>query len=262
MTMLSPVAREMRRSARGSRPMPWQVGSTTVRPPCRREGLEFLDGERLVVERDVVLVDERVLPQLAEDLDADETLGEILPLRRLRRVPPAAAVVEDMLVHEGHAELSTGIGPETVITLPERTCASESSWSITAPGLSGARSGSSREDAGVEPDRHEDDRAGDDLREEGRDVHEDEAVADDGDGQRAEDACRGSCRARPCSEVPPSTTAAMTCSSKPTAALEEPEPRRAAISRPAMARGEAGERLDRGDDPVRRHADAARRLDV
>ena len=39
----------------------------------------------------------------------------------------------------------------------------------------------------------------------------------------------------PISEVPPSTTAAMTSSSKPTAALEEPEPSRAAIMMPAIA---------------------------
>jgi len=39
----------------------------------------------------------------------------------------------------------------------------------------------------------------------------------------------------PINDVPPSTTAAITCSSKPTAALEDPEPSRAAINRPASA---------------------------
>ncbi len=39
----------------------------------------------------------------------------------------------------------------------------------------------------------------------------------------------------PSSEVPPSTTAAMTCSSNPSAAFDEPEPRRAAMSSPANA---------------------------
>ena len=39
----------------------------------------------------------------------------------------------------------------------------------------------------------------------------------------------------PISEVPPSTTAAITCNSNPTAAFDDPDPSRAAIRSPAMA---------------------------
>ena len=195
--------------------MPRQVGSTTVRPPSAREGPELRDGERLVVQRDIVQVDERVLPELAEDLRCTRARRRDAGApASVGGVPPAAAVVEDMLVHQRHAErVGRNRAQRPSSPCRDRTCASESSLpSFVIPPLPAAASGSRRvEDAGVQPDRDEDDRAGDDLGEERRDVHEDEAVADDGDGQRAEHACRASCRARPCSEVPPSTTAAMTC---------------------------------------------------
>lgn len=52
-----------------------------------------------------MLVDEGILTQLAQDFHADEAFGEILPLRRPGGVPPASAIVEDVLVHQGDAKL-------------------------------------------------------------------------------------------------------------------------------------------------------------
>jgi len=62
--------------------------------------------------------------------------------------------------------------------------------------------------------------------------------------------------------VPPSTTAAMTSSSKPPPAFEEPLPRRPAIIIPAIAAGEATQRVDRKRDLLGVDARAADRFCV
>ena len=46
------------------------------------EGLQFGDRQRLVVERAVVVVDEGIQPQFAEDARMDGKVGEMLPLGR------------------------------------------------------------------------------------------------------------------------------------------------------------------------------------
>ena len=97
----------------------------------------------------------------------------MLPLRLRGLVPPAAAVVEDVLVHQRHAERVGRTGPSTVITCPDRTCAVAASSSDIASSvmLSRRDAEADGEDAGVQPYRDQDDRARHDLGEERRDMH-------------------------------------------------------------------------------------------
>ena len=79
--MFSPVARAIRCRAAGLRPMPRQVGSTTVDPALVLEGEQLGDRQRLVVERAIVEIDERVHPQLADDALVHGLGREMLALR-------------------------------------------------------------------------------------------------------------------------------------------------------------------------------------
>ena len=59
-------------------------------------------------------------------------------------------------MHQRDAEVGSGIGPRTVITLPERTCAADAFCHGSS--FACGRRREAREDARVEPDRDEDDR--------------------------------------------------------------------------------------------------------
>ena len=74
-------------------------GSTTVRPPACAKGQQLGDRQRLVVERAVVEVDERVHAAARRGCpDARARSARCWRSGSLGAVPPAAAVVEDVLV--------------------------------------------------------------------------------------------------------------------------------------------------------------------
>ena len=76
------------------------------------------------------------------------------------------------------------IGPRTVITFPERKCVSDRSVMLHHPSWLAHRRSKLGKHARVQPNRHEDDQTGNDLREEWGDVRQYEAIADHRDGQR------------------------------------------------------------------------------
>ena len=163
-------------------------------------------------------------------------------------------------MHQGEAEVGRGIGPRTVMTWPERTWAGARAQGIALPphATGGFRA---REDAGVEPDRDEDDRAGDDLGEERRDVREDQAVADDGDGERAEDGAEDRAAAaheRGAAEDDGGDHLQLEADGGVRRARAEA----GGDDEAGEGGGDPREHVDRGDDPSRRHADTARRLGV
>jgi hypothetical protein len=63
------------------------------------EQAELVDRRRLVIKSAIVEIHERVHAELADNAGVNRTGGEMLPLRLDGLVPPAAAVVEDVLVH-------------------------------------------------------------------------------------------------------------------------------------------------------------------
>ena len=106
-----------------------------VRPRAAKRP-SSVDGVSFVVSAMLCAVDEGVLAQLPEDRGLERRVGEPGAVGA-RRVPPAGAVVEDVLVHQGDAEVGRpGSAPVTVMTCPERTCAGESSLMISSAGTS------------------------------------------------------------------------------------------------------------------------------
>ncbi len=80
------------------------------------EILKLRNGQRFVISVMLCLFTKGSWRSSPRIFHADETFRQILPLRRFRRMPPAPAVVEDVLVHQRDAKLFHGTGPRTVIT--------------------------------------------------------------------------------------------------------------------------------------------------
>ena len=92
MTTLRPVARAMRASAGGSRPIVLGVGSTTVRPPGVLEQEDLVLGHLLVEEPEVVEVGVEVLADPAE-------------VGQAHRLPRAPLVAGGRRLREHHLEI-------------------------------------------------------------------------------------------------------------------------------------------------------------
>ena len=56
-------------------------------------------------------IDEGIHPELAQDAGMDRLGAEMRALRLFRRVPPAAAVIDEMLMHQRDAHLLNRNGP-------------------------------------------------------------------------------------------------------------------------------------------------------
>src|SRR5579885_871829 len=183
--MLRPVRRLMRWSAAGSRPIPTLVGSTTVRPPSSTK--------RSSSSTAASLSNRLQLSRLRKGLRRSSPSMEMSIGRSARAMSPAQHGLRHQLEASSRIcscirvipSSSTGTGPRTVMTRPDRM---PMAWDAVGMGaLSGSRAlPPGLEQAEVEPDGDEDDDASHDRRQEGRQVGEDEAVADHGDGERAQ----------------------------------------------------------------------------
>src|SRR3954451_24019256 len=183
--MLRPVASLMRTSASGLRPMPRQAGATTVRPPAWRKAMTWATASGSSSRAQLWRLTKgsiRSSPMMPAWTGSvarcwrSDSSGLCHQQRQSFRMCSCGSVTPMSLA---------GMGPRTVITLPLPTWASLRSWFMGSPQADPPRRG---EQAGVEPDRGQDDGTGHDLGEEGRDVGEDQAVADHRDGERAQDA--------------------------------------------------------------------------
>ena len=130
MTMLSPVAREMRAQRRagcGRCRGRWDR-PRCARPRARRPAARRSPAARRRA-RNCARLTNGSMPQLAEDpLMHRARSARCWRSGSLGAVPPAAAVVQDMLVRQRDAELRRpGSAPATVITWPERDMAAADS---------------------------------------------------------------------------------------------------------------------------------------
>src|SRR3954453_19818757 len=183
--MLRPVASLMRTSASGLRPMPRQVGSTTVRPPAWWKASSSATASGSSSRAQLWRLTKGSIrssptkPAWTGSVARGWRSGSpglCHQQRQSFRMCSCGSVTPIALA---------GMRPRTVITWLLRTWASLRSSVRGSPQANPPRRG---EQAGVEPDRGQDDRTGHDLGEEGRDVGEDQAVADHRDGERAQDA--------------------------------------------------------------------------
>ena len=249
MTMLSPVAALIRCSACGSRPMPRQVGSTTVRRRRRRTRAAPRSPAARRRARNCRRLTNGFMRSSPRMPMCTGSSARCCRSGSLGRFHQQRQSLQDVLVHQGDAHVvGRRSGRSTVITLPEPTCG----WREQ---LAHVRSSARARRVKMRVLSQMATRmisAGDDLGEERRDMGEDQAVADDRDGQ----ARRGMVPRivprppnRRCRPAPrPRSRRAR---SRPPA-LDEPraEPRRDHDA--GERRGDAGQHIDRRDDHARR----------
>src|ERR1700744_4380607 len=183
MTMLRPARRLILCKAEGSRPIPRLVGSTTVCPPYSTKWLSSsiaaLTSRRAQLSRlrngfirNSPIID--MSSALSAIAISEPQHGRFHQLEASSRICSCISVTPIV---------STGTGPSTVRTSPE--CTPIVGFAMVFPSSSACPSSCAKQ-AEVKPDRDQNDEALDDRRYERRHMVEDEAVADDRDGQRTQ----------------------------------------------------------------------------